>query len=644
MADGWRSYRIRHQAVGFGDIPRGYNNLRSYRFGDFELDADNRRLSRGGIPIHLERRPMDLLVLLVTQHGQLVTRDAIVSALWPARVIIDFDSGLNTLVRKVRNALEDDPGSPRFIETVAGRGYRFIGELGAPDTAAAVDAPVAAEPTGKSRRAALYIALAGLVILGLVVRELNVEAPEPARIAVLPFENLTGDESLGYLASGLAEETSTSLGQIDVPNLVVIGGVSARVLAESEQPLRQIGDDLNVDYVVTSLLQLDGTKIRVTSRLLRTNDGEQIWSASFDRELTNVLGLQRELSIAIAEQVRQRLSPDVAAAIDRRQTQNAEAYELYLKGRDQWTRFTPDSTDRALQYYRQATRVDPGYALAWAGIAHALATAPITSDAEPSVVVPEARTALERAVQFGPDLAETQYALAVFRLFIDWDFVGASEAAQLAVDLDPNNAIAHMILGVSLQPQDRIVEATAELQRARELDPFFSLIYANAANVALSSRDPQAALELSRQAVANNPGFWVGYFHLGRTYRALGENTVALQAFSDADRLSGGNSKALSSKALLLLTLDRESEARDVLDEMLAQSERRYFPPYALALVYAALGDKELAFDYVERAIAAHDVHLISLPADPRLAILRDDPRFPGLLRRCGCDNRMVEM
>lgn len=609
-----------------------------YRFGDFELDPDERQLRRGGARVHLERRPMDLLVLLVSRHGRLVGRDTLISTLWPARVIIDFDSGLNTLVRKVRNALGDDTETPRFVETVAGRGYRFIAEVSEP----APVTPEVAATESKARHSwylpAIVASLLVLVTPAILVIPRPVTGPESSRIAVLPFENLTGDASLDYMASGLAEETSTSLAQIDLENLSVVGGISARTAAVTAQPLSKIGSELGVDYLVTSLLQRDGTLIRVTARLLRTSDGEQLWSASFDRELTNVLGLQRDLSIAIAEQVRQRLSPDVAAAIDRRQTRNPQAYQLYLKGRDQWTRFTPDSTDKALQFYRQAVDVDPGYALAWAGIAHALATAPMTADAEPAIVVPEATLALQRAMQFGPDLAETHFALAVYRLFLDWDYPGSVVAAQVAVDLDPNSALAHMILAMALLSERRYVESNAAMRRALQLDPFFSLLFVNAANAALASGDRQQALEYARQAIANGPDFWPGYLHLGRAYRSLGRNEDALEAFNQALRYSDGNSKAYTAVALLLLNLGRESEALDLLDRMTAEEERRYFPPYATALVYAALGQKDLAFEYLERAISAHDVHLIGLSGDSRLASMRDDPRFDSLLRRCNCE------
>jgi TolB-like protein/DNA-binding winged helix-turn-helix (wHTH) protein len=332
------------------------HTVQTYRFGEFELDMDAQQLRLRGAPVRLERRPFDLLALLVSRHGHMVPRDDIIAALWPANVIIDFDSGLNTLVRKVRGALEDPSEHPSYIETVPGRGYRFIAPIEPATTAAVVIAQAVAKPASRSR-SILALALLLLAVGGAIIAwQTSFKSPGKARIAVLPFENLTGNDQLGFMAAGIAEDTSTSLAQIDLPNLSVIGGVSARAFENSAMSLPQIGRELGADFVVTSSLRLDKSRIRVSSRLIRVADNEQVWSASFDRELTNVLGLQRELSIAIAEQIRQRLSPEVAAAIDRRQTQNPEAYELYLKGRYEWTRFQPDSIARALNTDRLSPR------------------------------------------------------------------------------------------------------------------------------------------------------------------------------------------------------------------------------------------------------------------------------------------------
>ena len=612
---------------------------RIYRFRNFSLDLGAYQLYLNGEPVRLERRPLELLVFMVSRHGLLVTREEIIKRLWPGNVVIDFDTGLNTLVRKVRLALGDSPEKPQFIETVAGLGYRFIAPIAEapnpqpPNVQPALPRPAPAYRTRAIMLATLAVAAVGAALLWYAGSAGTMDT----RIAVLPFENLTGDDGLSYLASGLAEETSTSLAQIDLPDLAVIGGVSARALADSAMSIKDIGREFDVDFIVQSSLRLDQTRIRVTSRLIRIRDSEQIWTASFDRELTNVLGLQRELSVAIAEQIRQRLSPDVAAIIDRRQTQNPEAYELYLKGRYEWSRFLPTSIPQALQYYQQAVARDPRYALAWAGIAHALITSPVTAGARSESILPAAQDALQRALEYGPDLAETQLALGSFHFFLDWDFPPAEAAARRAVALDPNSAMAHMFLGMVLARRDKHIEARAMLRRARELDPLFPLMFANSANAAITAGDFAAAIELATQAIAINPEFWVGYLHLANAQLELGDYEAGLQSISAVERLSGRNAAGDDVlRAYALAKLGRENEVREILADLLSREADEYVSPYAIAGVYAVLGEPDPAFDWLERALAEHHIGLLGLPNSLPLRSLQADPRFASLMQRCG--------
>jgi TolB-like protein/DNA-binding winged helix-turn-helix (wHTH) protein/Tfp pilus assembly protein PilF len=619
------------------DSKRGRLVPRMYRFGEFELDLDAQQLRKGTERLRLERRPFDLLVMLVQNHGRMVSREEIIAALWPGNVIIDFDSGLNTLVRKIRNALGDSPDRPLYIETVPGKGYRFAAVVTEPASPEPETLrPHVTSPLWRSRIVAVLTLSVLLVGGSAVAWRFILSAPESTRIAILPFENLTGDERLGYLGSGIAEEANTSLAAIDLPNLTVIGVVSAGAIARSDASLQTIGDELDVDYLVLSSLRLDQSRIRVASRLIRVADGEQVWSASFDRELTNLLGLQRELSIAIAEQVRQRLSPAAAALIDRRQTQNPEAYEMYLRGRHEWTRFLPDSIARALQFYEQAVARDPEYALAWAGIAHALTTSVVTVEARREDVIPSARDALEHALEFGPDLAETQLALSAFRFFVEDDPVAAQAAARRAIDLDPNSAMAHMFLGLMFSETGEHLEARAMLRRARELDPLFPLIFANSAWASLMAGEPEEALELATQAVAINPEFWVGYLHRGQAQLALGNYFGALESFTDAEKFSGDNSaRATSLKAYVLAIIGRDEEARDLLSDLLAKIDERNISPYNLALIYAGLGDTDSAFEWLERIDGRGDVSCGRLETDGRFDTLRGDLRLEQLLDRC---------
>jgi TolB-like protein/Tfp pilus assembly protein PilF len=549
--------------------------------------------------------------------------------------------------------LGDSPDDPRFIETVPGRGYRFIAAVTEPATAAAnaappeaappdAAAPTAVSPRGRSRLV-LALVLAVLLLTGAAVFwQTKLDGPGQIRIAILPFENLTGEERLGYLASGIAEETNLSLARIDLPNLSVIGAVSARALADSDLPLSQVGKELGVDFIVISSLRLDQSRIRVTSRLIRVADGEQIWSASFDRALTNLLGLQRELSVAIAEQIRQRLSPSVAATIDERQTRSPEAYELYLKGRHEWTRFKPDSILKALEYYRQAVEKDPGYALAWAGIAHALITSTVTVETDARSVIAASREALERALEFGPDLAETQLALGSYRNFLEGDLPGAEEAARRAIALDPNSAMCHMFLGIVLSQELKHVEARGMMQRARELDPLFPLMFANSAMVSLAADEPQEAREFATQAIAIDPEFWVGYLHLGGALYLLGDYEGSIMAYAGAEKLTGNNSaRATAARAWVLAQIGREEEARDILEDLLARAEVRNVPPISIASIYAGLGEVDPAFEWLERGVEENQIFCGDLDStllahsSAYLESLKSDLRFESLVQRC---------
>lgn len=617
--------------------------MEKYRFGNFELDLDAFELRRRGELIKLERRPLDLLALLVKQPSRLVRREELVAALWPPKVIIDFDSGLNTLVRKVRTALGDSSETPVFIETVPGRGYRFIAPVEAVTTSVATaakptpEAIAATTPARRWRPSRALLALSFLLAAGaalLVWPGFDMRS-ETTRVAVMPFENLTGNDELAYLAAGLAEDTSTSLARID-PDRVRVVGVGAPALEASALPIAEFGSKLGVDLVVLSSVRLDRGRIRVTSRLIRIVDSEQIWSTTLDRELTNTLGLQRELSVAIAEQIRLHLAPEVAAAIDRRQTQNPAAYLLYLQGRYEWSQLTPAATRRALERFQQATAEDPDYALAWAGLAFAAITSLRTADTVPTVMKPLALEALRRAEQLGPELVETQYAIGYYSLFADLDANAAQQAARAAIKLDRNDAQAHMLLGVSLMG-DQHVEALEMMRRARELDPSFALAFANSANVALAAGDPEGALEFAKQTVAINPEFWLGHYYLGAARQALGDIEGALQAHADAARLSGGHSLTYPARAKLLAQRGRIDDVRALLAEMTAQATHQYMPPYAFAVVHAQLSDNDAAFAWLDLAVEARDLGLFALATDSDLQSLHEDPRFTVLLRRCEC-------
>jgi tetratricopeptide (TPR) repeat protein len=322
--------------------------------------------------------------------------------------------------------------------------------------------------------------------------------------------------------------------------------------------------------------------------------------------------------------------------LERQQAQNPEAYDLYLRGRYFWNQLSPPTTQRALEFFARATDVDPHYALAWSGIADALATSPITGDASPLQVWPRAKEAAERAVRVAPNLAEVQTSVGFVKFWLDWDWMAAETAFRKAIEANPSYALGHRMLGMLLSHLNRKEEARSAIKRARELDPLNVGHYALSAQIAFAGRDFPAAVEFAQQAIAIDPEFWIGHIQLGQTQEQLNNTELALEALVNATRMSG-NSKGLSVRAYVLAKAGKAEAALQLLHALEeSASGGRYVPPYAIALIYLGLGEKDLVFEYLERAYDAHDVHLAFLTCDAKWDGYRGEARFVDLVGRCG--------
>ncbi len=630
------------------------------RFGEFTLDVTAYQLRRDGRPVKLGRQPMDLLILLVERRGQLVTRADIVARLWGPDVFVDVEMGVNTAISKVRQALHDSPDAPRFLETVPGKGYRFVAPIDdaapapppapAPAMPAGGSAPAAsAAPLEPAPRRSAATAIAAVVALVAVVAMLaaigagglNIwrsRPPEPLRtvaLAVLPCVNLDKDVERDYLAAGLTDETSASLARIDPAHLTVKG--RTRPYRGTTKTAAEIGRELSVDYLVESSIRAEGSRVRMTVSLLRVRDEAHVWSQLFDREATSLLSLQQELSSAIAQQIRLTLSPEGLRGVQTRQTSNAAAYDAYLRGRYQQHRRTAEGNRQAIALFRQAITLDPAYALAWSDLSLVYAASTINGDAPPAAVAGLAQEAGRRAVAIDPSLPEAQMAFGYERWLLGWDWPAAETALHRALELDPSNGAGHRTLGHVLSQRGRQAEAMTSMARARELNPLDSVNWALSAQVAFQARDLAAAAIFARRAIVLDPQLWIGYIELGQAYAGAGEPDLALEAFADAERLANGNSKVPAMRGYVLARMGRTAAARAVV-ESLTHPSNRYVPPYAAALVYAGLGDREATFAALEKAYAARDVHLINLPVDLKWDPYRTDPRFVDLLKRCRFD------
>jgi TolB-like protein/DNA-binding winged helix-turn-helix (wHTH) protein/Flp pilus assembly protein TadD len=619
----------------------------TFRFRDVELNVGAYEVRRGGRRVRLERQPMDLLILLVERRGQLVSRNDIVERLWGKDVFVDVETGVHRAILKVRQALRDSSDSPAFIETVSGKGYRFIAPVevvsrpGGEPTAASEPTPTLRRTTAESAvqfrhwgRTHVAVGLVGvaLVIVFTLVWRGSAWLTSPVTLAVLPFENLTQRPDREYLSDGLTEETVVSLGQFDPERVRVVGRTSTMAYKGTTKSLAEIGRELGVAYLVEGSIRAEGDRLRVTSKLIRVRDQVQVWSASYDREPTSMLGVQQELSTAIAEQIQLRLSPERLIALAQRQTRNADAYDLYLRGVNLSKQRTPATNRRAIEYYELAIALDPGYALAWSGIARTYSASTINADTAPLEVGPRALDAARQAVRLAPDLAEAQLALGHVSWF-GWDWPTAETAFRRAVVLDPSSAQAHYLLGHALSQSRRHDEARPLMARARALDPLDPMMHAMSAQVAFQARDYHAALEHARQATVIDPEFWIGHIELANAHLQLGRIDEALEALTKV-RFPGTTSLAL--RGYMFAKQGQASEARDVLRALEAVARDKYVPPSRVAMLHAGLGEREAVFDWLEKAYVARDVNLIFLPVDPIWDPYRTDARFGALLARCG--------
>jgi DNA-binding winged helix-turn-helix (wHTH) protein/tetratricopeptide (TPR) repeat protein len=571
-----------------------------YEFDGFRVEAGKRLLLRDGAAVPLTPKVFDTLLHLVQHQGEILEKDELMQAIWPNTMV--EENNLNQNISTLRRVLGEIRGENRYIVTVPGRGYRFI---------AAVEAVGCASDENHEDRTCV-------------------------RLGVLPFENLGAGPEREYLADGLTEETISSLGQIDPDHLSAIGRTSMMTYKRTTKTLAEIGRELDAAYLIESSLRAEGGRLRITSKLIRVRDQVQVWSASYDSEPSSMLTFQRKLSTAIAEQVRLRFSPERLTALARRQTSNAEAYDLYLRGRHFWNQLTPSTTKRAIEYFVRATDLDPNYALAWSGQADAYSAGPITGDAPALSVWPRARDAAGQAVHAGPNLAEAQTSLGFVKFWLDWDWPAAEAAYRKAMVLDPSYPMAHRMLGIILSHMGQHEEARPTMRRLRELDPLLAINQALSAQVAFAARDYPAAVQFAQQAIVVDPEFWVGYLQLAQVREQLGESELALDALNTAGRFSGGNSKVIGLRGYLFARMGRREEALEVLKTLQAISREKYVPPYALALVHAGLDQRDSVFESLERACDARDVHLMFLTMDPKWDALRADVRFAALLGRCG--------
>jgi TolB-like protein/Tfp pilus assembly protein PilF len=577
-------------------FPARRMNQQRFRFGNFVLDSSRYELTCDGHNVALERIPMDLLILLATAGGRLVNRHEIIEHLWGKDVFLDTDNSINTAIRKIRRAIEDGPGTSRYIETIAGKGYRFRGK------ALAADLPLP-----------------------------NVTMRRRIMLAVLPFENLSGDPAQEYLSDGLTEETIMRLGQLSPEELGVIARTSSMAYKHSDKTVRQIGSELGVDYVVEGSVRRDGDRVRVTAQLIRTADQIHLWAENFDRTVGKIIEIQSDVAAAVAAQVKLKVRREQnGKPASRRDT---EAYDLYLRGRYHVARVTRSDLVQAISCFEDATARDPQFALAYSGLADSYARMPITSDIASNDAFPKAQAAAERALAIEPDSAEAHTSQGTIRFWFHWDWQGAEQANRKAIQLNANYSMAHLMLAHTLSNIGQHQEAIETIQQARLLDPLSLITNAMYGQFLYQAGRVEESIRLLEAETRMAPSFWVTQICLAKSYEAVGRYADAIAACQQAWKCSSGNTEALSLMGYVHAVSGKVKQGQDKLRQLLELEKHRFVPPYNIALVLAGLKEFEKAMQWLNKAYEGRDVHLTFL-RDHKWKSLRKLSSFKPLYAR----------
>jgi TolB-like protein/Flp pilus assembly protein TadD len=572
------------------------------QFGQFVLDMGRYELTRAGKPVRMERIPMDLLILLVRENGRLISREEIIERLWGKGVYFDTDNSINTAVRKIRHTLGDISGNPQYVETVLGKGYRFKGRT----------------------------------VVSPVVEAAEIEAQRSRiMLAILPFENLSGDPAQEYFSDGLSEETIMRLGQMSPHRMGVIARTSSMAYKQTNKSVAQIGQELGVDYVLEGSVRREVDRVRITAQLIRVRDQIHVWAENYDRRLPGILDIHGEIGAAIAAEVKLKLVSEEERQLSRTIHRDPEAHDHYLRGRYHYARSNLLDMQKAVEHFQRATERDPGYALAYSGLADALIVLPITGDVAAHEAFPAAKTAIAQALRLDPDSAEAHTSDATIKFWFDWDFKGAETAARLAIKLNENYLLAHLYLAHVLSNVGRHDEALAAVQQALVLDPLSLITGAMRGQFLYHAGRDSESLEQFKTTLGMESRFWVGQICLAKTYEKLGMYSEALIACDRAWEFSAGNSEALSLAGYVHAVSGDRAKAEGKIQEMLERKKERYVPPYNLALVFAGLGETETALHWLGEAFEERDVHMTFL-RDHKWDGMRSNAQFQKLLSRVG--------
>jgi TolB-like protein/DNA-binding winged helix-turn-helix (wHTH) protein len=626
-------------------------------FGAYRFNPISKELHKEGMRVRLEGQPLAILQILLDRPGELVTREELQRNLWPEDTFVDFEHSLNAAIRRLRSTLNDSADQPRYIETLARRGYRFVAPVNGfvkeheSDKAVLVSCESQARARFSFRdRRSWLLAAAAVCLVGIALwgwRQSRNRQPTSAvsavrSLAVLPLENLSGDPSQEYFADGMTEEIIGRLSMIH--DLRVISRTSVMHLKNTQFSVPEIAKALGVDAIIEGSVMREGSRIRVHAQLIRGATDEHIWAKSYDRELGETLGLEGEVSQAIAHEVGIKLTPQMQYRLEQKQTTNSEAHDAYLRARYFYDKNDKEGALKCLQYLHEAIAKAPNYAAAYALLPPCYDFAGFLGLVPPDEEASNIKAASMKAVELDDQLAEAHNVLADYYLEDLWDFGSAEREYKRALELDPNSSAVHHGYSDYLRLTGTVDGGVQEIRRARELDPLSLSTADKFGWTLLSARRYDEALHQFRSILEMNPNYRQSRWGLARTYELKGMYNEAIEechkipALPNIDSFTKARFERRCSLYERVYTKFGPAgingkwfhSARQEIMDAINQSHDAYY----VATLYAATGEQGKALDLLERAFHQHDVYVLQLKVDPRLDNLRSNPRFQALLRR----------
>src|ERR1700722_1928468 len=606
-------------------MERNHSSLKNVRFGAFEVDLPAGQLRKHGMRLKLSEQPFQILALLLASPGEVVPRELLRERLWPSDTFVDFDHGLNNAVMRLREALGYSSDHPRFIETLPRRGYRFIAPIEVlseisgpamelvPAAFSSVVPPSAPalfgdlqdpslQTSGGQRggffalpRIAILVAavLAGSALISAIavryvhgVDASKGRANRSTSLVVLPMENLSGDKEQDYFADGMTDDLIANLAKIR--SLRVISRSTAMAYKSTHKPLLQIANELNVDAVVEGTVMRAGNRVRITAELVQVSPDRHLWGETYESQMGDVLALQNRVSSAMVDQIRINLTKEDKERLAQKPSVSPEAYEDYLKGRYYWNKRSGDGFEKAIGYFEEATRKDPQYALAYAGLAdcYGIIGATIYGRLPASNAAPKAKSAAIRALEIDPSLAEAETSLATAKFNYDWDWAGAAEGFKRAIQMDPGYATAYQRYSLYSIAMGRFDESLEQIKQARELDPLSISINSSFGWRLYLAREYDRAIAQLHETLEMDPNYEWAHLILGQAYEEKAEFAPAIEELKKAVELAHGSPLMISALAHAYARSGNSAEALALMVQLQARSKKEYVSPFYIATVY----------------------------------------------------------